>query len=399
MNKIHNLGEAAEAIAAALAAKQRLATIGTGSKAALGRSVGYDAVLDLSAMCGVVDYQPEELILTVRAGTSMNALQAVLAEAGQMLPFDPPDFSRLLATGAAGTIGGVLAANLSGPRRLTAGAARDYLLGFEAVSGRGEFFKSGGKVVKNVTGYDLSKLMCGSFGTLAVMDEITLKTLPRPETAVSLLFGYADMAAATAAIAAIFASPHEPHAAAILPAALAGQAGIDLGTSYVVIIRLEGIAVSVDDRASHLLAAGFTATARARLEADLSADLWQSMRDVDWFTNHQGAIWKLSVAPAAAAPLLADIGASFDVTAYADWAGGLFWLAGPSGPELATALRAAVAAAGGGYAQLIIDKNGGAEQVPPFQPLPAAHFALHQRVKAAFDPGGVLNFGRMHDGI
>ena len=399
MNKVQNLDEVAEAIADALAAKQRLSTIGSGSKAALGRRVGYDGVLDLSAMCGVVDYQPEELILTVRAGTSMSALDAVLAEAGQMLPFDPPDFSQLLESGSAGTIGGVLSANLSGPRRLTAGAARDYLLGFEAVSGRGEFFKSGGRVVKNVTGYDLSKLMCGSFGTLAVMDEITLKTLPRPETAVSLLFGYADMAAAIAAIASIFASPHEPHAAAILPAVLACQSGIDLGTSYVVIIRLEGIAVSVDDRASNLLANGFNAAQQERLEVDLSVDLWRSIRDVYWFTSHRGAIWKLSVAPTAAMPLLACIGETFDVTAYADWAGGLIWLAGPSGNELATALRAAIDAAGGGYAQLIIDKNGGADQVSPFQPLPTAHFALHQRVKAAFDPSGVLNFGRMHDGI
>ena len=218
MIKVTGLEDAAVAIADAMANQQHLNVQSMATKSALGRDVSYDTHLDVSAFTGIKDYQPDELILTVRAGTPMHEVEAALACANQMLAFEAPDLHKLLGTQSAGTIGGALATNASGPRRLTAGAARDYLLGFDAISGRGERFKSGGKVMKNVTGYDLSKLICGSYGTLAVFDEVTFKTLPRPETNISLLFGCEDMTAAVAKIASVFASPHEPNAAAILPA-------------------------------------------------------------------------------------------------------------------------------------------------------------------------------------
>ncbi|NBP49139.1 MAG: FAD-binding protein, partial [Alphaproteobacteria bacterium] len=172
MIKVAGLDDVAAAIADAIEAKQHLAVRGMGTKAALGRDTSYDAILDVSGLSGIVDYQPDELILTVRGGTPMHEVEAVLAKANQMLAFEVPDLHKLLNSNSAGTIGGVMATNASGPRRLTAGAARDYLLGFDAISGRGERFKSGGKVMKNVTGYDLSKLICGSYGTLAVFDEV-----------------------------------------------------------------------------------------------------------------------------------------------------------------------------------------------------------------------------------
>ena len=288
---VSSLDEVKSAVADAMADKSRLEIIASGSKRALGRQCAYDVTLDLSAMTGKIDYQPEELVLTVRAGTPMAEVQAALAEARQMLAFEVPDYSHLLDTANVGTIGGVVATNLSGPRRLTAGAARDYLLGFEAISGRGEAFKSGGKVMKNVTGYDLSKLMTGSFGTLAVMDEITLKTLPRPETSCSLIVQVDDFAAATSKIASLFATPHEPGSAAILPAELARQAGLPLDkdmdkdtdkdtASCVIVVRLEGIDISIADRLANLQ----RLTGGDRLEATASEALWAKIRDVRLFS-------------------------------------------------------------------------------------------------------------------
>jgi glycolate oxidase FAD binding subunit len=401
MPKIQNLDDAAAVIIAAQQNKQRLELRGLGTKTALGNQPDYDDCLDVSAMQGIIDYQPEELVLTVRAGTALSVIDAELAKANQMLAFEPADLSGILASKSTGTIGGVLATNLSGPRRLTAGAARDFLLGFDAVSGRGERFKSGGRVMKNVTGYDLSKLICGSYGTLAVVDEVTIKTLPRPETSLSLLYGCEDMKSAVAQIAAIFASPHEPSAAAILPQSVAATAGLDMATAMIVVIRLEGIALSVEDRAAHLYDIGQPdrgSVVGTLPQADSEA-LWGRIRDVDLLAHTSGDIWKLSCAPASAPAIVAAMEPTFETTFYADWAGGLLWFAGPSGVEFGTALRAALMGHGGGHAQLLFDRAMNKTRVPVFQPLPPAQASLTKRVKAAFDPLGVLNFGRMHNGM
>ena len=401
MPKIQNLDDAAAVIIDAQQNKHRLEVRGLGTKTALGNKPDYDDCLDVSAMQGIIDYQPEELVLTVRAGTALSVIEAELAKADQMLAFEPADLSGILASKSTGTIGGVLSTNLSGPRRLTAGAARDFLLGFDAVSGRGERFKSGGRVMKNVTGYDLSKLICGSYGTLAVVDEVTIKTLPRPETSLSLLFGCDDMKSAVAQIAAIFASPHEPSAAAILPQSVAATAGLDMAAAMIVAIRLEGIALSVDDRAAHLRQMGQRdrGCIRGTLSQAASEALWARSRDVDLLAHAGGDIWKLSCAPASAPAIVAAMEQSFETTFYADWAGGLLWFAGPPGADFGTALRAALIAHGGGHAQLLCDRVMSKNSVPVFQPLPPAQASLTRRVKAAFDPLGVLNFGRMHSGM
>ena len=401
MPKIQNLDDAAAVIIAAQQNKQRLELRGLGTKTALGNQPDYDDCLDVSAMQGIIDYQPEELVLTVRAGTALSVIEAELAKANQMLAFEPADLSGILASKSTGTIGGVLATNLSGPRRLTAGAARDFLLGFDAVSGRGERFKSGGRVMKNVTGYDLSKLICGSYGTLAVVDEVTIKTLPRPETSLSLLYGCDDMKSAVSLIASIFASPHEPGAAAILPQSVVATAGLDMAAAMIVVIRLEGIALSVEDRAAHLRHMGQPdrgGVVGTLLQADSEA-LWARIRDVDLLAHTSGDIWKLSCAPASGPAIVAAMQQSFETIFYADWAGGLLWFAGPSEAEFGTALRVALMGHGGGHAQLLCDRAMSKKSVPVFQPLPPAQASLTKRVKAAFDPLGVLNFGRMHNGI
>ncbi|MEC8643392.1 MAG: FAD-binding protein [Pseudomonadota bacterium] len=394
---VTDLQQVQDAVQDAMAAKSRLELRAAGTKRHLGRAASYDSVLDVSAFNGIVDYQPEELVLTLRAGTPMDVVEAALAEARQMLAFEPPSMTHILgeaAPGVRGTIGGVIAANLSGPRRLTAGAARDYLLGFEAVSGRGELFKSGGKVMKNVTGYDLSKLMCGSFGTLGVMDEITLKTLPAPETERALLVGHDSLADAISGIAAIFATAHEPGAAAILPGNIAAEEGVDLGKPFTAIIRLEGIEASVVDRLGHLLAL----SNGAPLDADRSRALWGRIRDIQPLAEKPHDIWKVSCAPSDAPKVMAALDPGLDVRMIADWAGGLIWIAGKS-PRIGPALRSAVAGLGSGFTMLIRDVGATREGIEPFQPLPGPILELHRRVKASFDPLGVLNYERMHDGM
>src|SRR5579864_7211182 len=185
----HDERELSDIVAAALAREEPLEIVAGGSKRGLGRPLQTPHTLDMSAFAGIRSYEPEELVLTAGAATPMQVIERALAERGQMLAFEPPDWRRLLGSeNAQPTLGGVTACNLSGPRRIKAGAARDHLLGFRAVSGRAEAFKAGGRVVKNVTGYDLSKLMAGSYGTLAALEEVTVKVLPRPETAATVLF-------------------------------------------------------------------------------------------------------------------------------------------------------------------------------------------------------------------
>ena len=217
-----NLDELREAVVIALVAEEPVELVGGGSKRELGRPSQTAHTLDLSRLSGIRDYAPSELVLTAGAATPIAEIERVLSEHGQMLAFEPPDWRGLLQTeDTSPTLGGVLACNLSGPRRIKAGAARDHFLGFRAVSGRGEIFKAGGKVVKNVTGYDLCKLMAGSYGTLAVLEEVTLKVLPRPEGMATVLFAGIEPNVAVRLMTAALGSPHEVSGAAYLPEATA----------------------------------------------------------------------------------------------------------------------------------------------------------------------------------
>src|SRR6266853_192036 len=208
-----DLSELREAVAAALAAEEPVELVGGGSKRGLGRPLQTAHALDLSRLSGIRDYAPSELVLTAGAATPLAEIERALEEAGQMLAFEPPDWRSLLGVpdeeSIGPSLGGALACNLAGPRRIKAGAARDHFLGFRGVSGRGEIFKAGGKVIKNVTGYDLPKLMAGSYGTLAALEEVTVKVLPRPETVASLLFTKIEPAAAVRLMTAALGSPHD----------------------------------------------------------------------------------------------------------------------------------------------------------------------------------------------
>src|SRR4051794_37981459 len=242
-----------DAVQWALSEGKTLEVIGRGSKRALGRPSQSDLTLDLSDLSGVTLYEPEELVLSAKAGTPIAEIEALVAERGQQLDFEPMDYGPILGFKAgAGSLGGALAANLSGPRRIKAGAARDHFLGVSAVSGRGEAFKSGGRVVKNVTGYDLCKLLAGSYGTLAAMIDVTIKTLPKPETEETVMVAGLDDARAAEAMAAAMGSACDVSAAAHLPKTVAMSFDGLHAAEGATIFRLEGVAPSVRHRKTSL---------------------------------------------------------------------------------------------------------------------------------------------------
>src|SRR6195256_4697844 len=270
-----DLNELHDAVADALAAEEPLELVAGGSKRGLGRPIQAAHTLDLSRLSGIRDYAPSELVLTAGAATPLAEIERVLAENGQMLAFEPPGWCGLLGVEEASpTLGGVLACNLSGPRRIKAGAARDHFLGFRAVSGRAEIFKAGGKVVKNVTGYDLPKLMAGSYGTLAALEEVTVKVLPRPETAATMLFCGIAPEDAVRLMAAALGSPHEVSGAAYLPSGTAMLLALPVRPGTVA-LRVEGPAPSVAFRRDSLLQEHKDNGASSTLADSESVALWR----------------------------------------------------------------------------------------------------------------------------
>jgi glycolate oxidase FAD binding subunit len=406
MNTLHptTAEELRDAVADAVARAAPLEISGGGSKRGLGRPVEAETRLRLDRLSGIASYEPAELVLTAGAGTPLAEIEAALADNRQMLAFEPPDWRALLGSdGATPTLGGILACNTAGPRRIKAGAARDHFLGFVAVNGFGDVFKSGGKVVKNVTGYDLCKLMAGSYGTLAALAEVTIKVLPRPDESASVLIPGLDDAAAIAALALGLNAPHEVSGAVHLPATVAARSAISpvasAGTA-VTALRLEGPASSIAFRL-HALRDLFAARGGvAELHEAESERLWREIGSVHPLLPADGRIvWRLSVPPSATPAAMAAIARTFDVAGFYDWAGGLIWLAAPAdGDGGAAAIRAAIAPIGG-HATLIRAPDALRAAVPVFEPEPAALAALTRRVKDSFDPKHVLNPGRMHRGV
>jgi glycolate oxidase FAD binding subunit len=397
--------EVTEAIEWAIADGKTFEIVGQGSKRALGRAAQWDFTLDLSGLSGVTLYEPEELVLSARAGTPIAEIEALLAGKNQELAFEPMDYGPVFGKPSGlGTLGGVIAANLSGPRRIKSGAARDHFLGVAAVSGRGERFKSGGRVVKNVTGYDLCKVLAGSWGTLAAMTDVTVKVLPRAETEETLLVpGLADRAAASAMTAAL-GSADDVSGAAHLPAPVAGRLLCDAaGGGAVTALRLEGVPVSIAQRRrmlevllkpfGPLLVIGETA----------SRALWQAIRDVAPFAAEGAAgtraLWRISTAPTRGPDIVAQLAKRLDVEAMYDWGGGLVWLALPAPDDAGAKLVRRAVAVHGGHAMLVRAPPAVRAAVEVFGAQEAALAALTRRVKESFDPKGVLGPGRMWAGV
>ncbi|UUP18469.1 FAD-binding protein [Nitratireductor thuwali] len=369
---------------------------GHGSKRGIGRPVQAAHVLDLSQLSGVTLYEPEELVLSAKAGTPVAEIEAMLVRHSQRFDFEPIDYGPLLGQEAGrGTVGGMLGANLSGPRRIKAGAARDHVLGIHAVSGRGENFKSGGRVVKNVTGYDLSKGLAGSWGTLAVVTDVTFKVLPASETERTFVLAGLDDAGAAGAMAEAMGSSGEVSGAAHLPEGVVGRFFGGAFSAASTVLRVEGFGPSVDYRIDLLARLLKPYGAGETIEADGSKRLWREIRDVAPFADGSNApVWRVSVAPTVGHRLVDAFRRAAGANAYYDWQGGLIWLRMEADPEAET-LRKLIAHFGGGHATLVRAPESLRAALPVFQPQPPALAELARRLKEQFDPRNILNPGRM----
>ncbi len=336
------------------------------------------APLSTRGLTGITLYEPGALTLVARAGTPLADIEALLAAEGQRLAFEPGDMRDLLGTEGTSTIGGVIATNASGPRRIQVGAARDFCLGVRFVDGQGQVLKNGGRVMKNVTGYDLVKLMTGSWGTLGVLTEVSLKVLAIPETEATLVCDDESAETAVASMAAALGSPFDVTGAAMMN----GQT----------MIRVEGLAQSVAYRARALqqgVLQGFDI-----VEGDASAKLWRDLRDVAPFAGKEGAVWRISVKPSDGPALVRELGA-LSPEAIFDWGGGLIWLRvadeGDAGAKLIRDDLAHI----GGHATLVRASAATRTAVPVFHPDPAPLAKLSKGLRAKFDPRGILNPGLM----
>lgn len=390
--KPHDEDAVVSAVLSALDVETPIEIIGHGSKRGLGHKVEAAAQIDMSGLSGITHYEPTELVLTAGPGTPMDAIVALLDEHNQELAFEPMDPSKLYRGNRTGTLGGTVAVNAGGPRRIKSGAARDHVLGFRAVSGRGEIFKSGGKVMKNVTGYDLSKLIAGSHGTLAVMTELTLKVLPKAETERTFVLYGLDEAAALAALREASGLPHEVSSFACVP----DGGWIDMAPGCVLALRLEGPGISVDKRFDDLVAHFGPRGRIDDLDARASRLFWAALRDAVPVADIDGPIWKVSMTPSSGASYVAALRAAAVplVRWYYDWAGGLVWLA-LDGPDPRASVVRDTLARHGGHATLVRADDAIRAVTPVFQPQPTPLAALSRRVKAGFDPLNLLNRGRL----
>jgi glycolate oxidase FAD binding subunit len=390
-----------EAVQWAVGNDKTLELIGSGSKRALGRPSQTDMTLDLSSFTGVTLYEPDELILSARAGTPLAEVEKLLDDNNQQLDFEPMDYGPLLGQPAGqGTIGGVIATNLSGPRRIKAGAARDHFLGVTAVTGRGEAIKSGGRVVKNVTGYDMCKVLAGSWGTLGAMTDVTIKVLPKPETEMTVVVGGLDDAQACAAMAAALGSSCDVSAAAHLPDHVASYFDGLPKPEAATVLRLEGVAPSVAHRTAMLTTLMQTFGPVVALDEGHSKKLWRSVRQVAPFATEAARarpLWRISTPPAQAHRLVDLITPAAQM--FYDWGGGLVWVAMPFENEAdAGSVRRAVEELGG-HATLVRAPAALRASLAVFQPQEPGLAALSKRVKDSFDPKAVLNPGRMWAGV
>ena len=375
LHKPRDEADLVELVTKTAASKGHLLIEGGGSRSRIGAAPAEGAErMDLRAFSGVIDYEPTELVLTAGPATPMDEIEALLTANNQMLAFEPPRHAHLGGrAGAIPTLGGALASNAAGSRRLSAGAARDHFLGFRAVSGRGEAFKAGGKVVKNVTGFDLSKVMAGSWGTLAVLTEVSVKVLPRPPFTATLVLSGLDPVRACAALAKACASP----------APITGAAHLHIHEGRpATLLRLEGFEPSVRVRIDALraLLAGFDKA--ELLEGDDSLGLWREIGEVAPLGPLTSPLWRVSI-PAAEAPTL--VAGLAPETWMMDWAGGLVWVAADEAPRL-PGRDGHIQYWGGAPADA---KPDAATQ------LSAAALRISQGLKAAFDPADVFNRGRL----
>ncbi|MHA1518493.1 MAG: glycolate oxidase subunit GlcE [Alphaproteobacteria bacterium] len=390
-------------VAEAGESRNPLEIMGTGTKRELGRPVRAGAVLSTEAMTGIELYDPTDLVLVAKAGTPIREVEAQLADNDQELPFEPVDFGRLLGYGPSdGTLGGMIATNISGSRRILKGAARDHVLGVRAINGRGELIKAGGRVMKNVTGYDLSRTLAGSWGTLAVMTEISLKVLPaQRESRTIICVGLTDQTAIEALCIAM-GLPYEVSGALHLHADLAASmsdpeiAGVG---AAVTAVRVENFPTSARYRASRLRHALRAYSPVLELDADRSKAFWNEVRALKMFQEKPNPLWRVSTAPTAAAKLIGNLLRKIDVRVAYDWSGGLIWIETPPLTDGGAVDIRRTLAELGGHATLIRADDATRAGIDVFEPLGPQQAMLSAKLKHAFDPLGIFNPGRMYRDI
>ena len=402
--KVRDAKDVEQAVRAAIEGEQPVEIIGHGSKRRIGQPMATNALLDLQALNAVASYEPSELIITVQAGAPLADVISLIDARNQHFAFEPVDTAALLGMPNIGTVGGMIGAGLAGPRRIQAGGARDHLLGAHAVSGFGDSFKAGGRVVKNVTGYDLCKLLAGSWGTLAVMTEVTLKVMPKPECVRTLVLRGLDDVSANRAMTMALGSPFDVSGAAHLPHSafrgdVGGLAELGSGREPVTLLRLEGIAASASHRAAalgeRLLPFGL-----GEILGDAASDaIWRAIKDVQPFAadGPLGAwpVWRIICPPAGGGALGEALARATGGDVIYDWGGGLIWAAVPPRPDAQAALLRPQVDQAGGHAMLFRATEEVRSAIDVFHPQPAGLAGLNERVRHGFDPKRILNRGRL----
>jgi glycolate oxidase FAD binding subunit len=403
--RVRDARDVEQAVRAAIASEQPLEIVGHGSKRGIGQPMATNAVLDLSALSAVTAYEPNELVITLQAGAPLADVASLIDSKNQQFAFEPVNTARLLGTPEIGTVAGMIGAGLAGPRRIKAGGARDHLLGAQAVSGFGDSFKTGGKVVKNVTGYDLCKLLAGSWGTLAVMTEVTLKVMPRPESERTLVLRGLDAIAANRAMTAALGSPFDVSGAAHVPNSAFGSGGLGelgAGQEALTLLRLEGTTASAAHRAAALAKTLSGFGSAQMLEDAASAEVWSLVRDVVPFaaSGALGAwpVWRIVCPPASGGALGERLARDSGGEVIYDWGGGLIWAALPPKPDAQAALVRQCVGEASGHASLIRAAEQVRRNVDVFHPQPGGVAGLNERVRLSFDPNNILNRGRMTRG-
>jgi glycolate oxidase FAD binding subunit len=395
--------ELAYLVAEAADTRTPLEVMGRGTKREVGRPVQYGAVLSTESLTGIRLYEPSELVLVALAGTPVAQIEQALAEHDQEFPFEPIDLGPVLGFGRGqGTIGGVVATNFSGSRRILSGSARDHLLGVHAVNGSGETIRAGGRVMKNVTGYDLGRALAGSWGTLAVMTEVAIKVLPaQREVRTVLCFGLADpngIEVLCLAMGTPFEVSGTVHMHAELAERLSDQEIANAGAS-VTAIRVENFPASARYRSSRLKQMLQAYAPALELDTLRSRAFWDEIRTLKMFQKSDRPLWRISTVPSTAAKLVHNLARKIDVRVLYDWSGGLIWLETPPISDAgAVEIRRNLAEIGG-HATLIRAEAPARAAIDVFQPLDKPVMALTAALKRAFDPVGILNPGRMYPGI
>ena len=389
--------EIAAAVGMAARRGAPLFVCGNETKSGMLRPVLAARTLSTRGHTGITLYSPQELVISARAGTKLATIVAAVAEQGQHIIAEPPDLSALFGSTAPQTLGGVVATNLSGPRRIALGAMRDHVLGVRAVNGVGDVIRSGGRVLKNVTGLDLCKLLTGSHGTLGVITEVTLKVLPAPEMVGTIVLPGLDAGAGVAALSAALGSPFGVSGAAWLPAGAAARIPALAGfAAPVALVRIESFAPSVAYRTRKLCAD--LGLAAEIFDDAASRAVWRAVRDaLPLPAAPDDAVWRVSVRPSAGPGVLRAV-AEAGVRGFLDWGGGLVWLAGPADSATHDAVAAAAQAAGGTWTLMRAPETLRVA-VAVIPPEPAVLARITRRVKAALDPEGILNPGRLYAGL